>query len=297
MAADGDVAADPALVVLPDAAADRARRRARRPRSSVCSSPWWASTSVAPSPRTTRACRCCPKDARVDFLRRQVLMSRNIIGNRFTTFLMGGLNYQIEHHLFPSMPRPNLRRAQRIIQPVLRGHQGRLHRDHAASVIPDRHPVPERRRPARRRSVRVPAGRVAAMRPRTCTAHRAGSTNRRGDQRRRAEDQPAPGQQARAERDGRTQAEPPRSSRPSNDARAPSTNAISRRQQPRRRRRVTRQQRDRRDELDVAQPQRARRERGQPPRTAAVRTTATDTGDEHAARPGVEQPGAPTALR
>jgi fatty acid desaturase len=29
-----------------------------------------------------------------------------------TTFMLGGLNYQIEHHLFPSMPRPNLRRVQ-----------------------------------------------------------------------------------------------------------------------------------------------------------------------------------------
>ncbi len=58
-----------------------------------------------------------PADAKVDFLRRQVLMSRNIISNRFTTFAMGGLNYQIEHHLFPSMPRPNLRRAQAIIKP------------------------------------------------------------------------------------------------------------------------------------------------------------------------------------
>jgi fatty acid desaturase len=58
-----------------------------------------------------------PADARIDFLRRQVLMSRNIIGNRFTTFAMGGLNYQIEHHLFPSMPRPNLRRAQRLVRP------------------------------------------------------------------------------------------------------------------------------------------------------------------------------------
>jgi hypothetical protein len=26
-------------------------------------------------------------------------------------FALGGLNYQIEHHLFPSMPRPSLRRA------------------------------------------------------------------------------------------------------------------------------------------------------------------------------------------
>ncbi len=58
-----------------------------------------------------------PADAKIDFLRRQVLMSRNIISNRFTTFAMGGLNYQIEHHLFPSMPRPNLRRAQALIKP------------------------------------------------------------------------------------------------------------------------------------------------------------------------------------
>lgn len=58
-----------------------------------------------------------PADVRIDFLRRQVLMSRNIISNRLTTFAMGGLNYQIEHHLFPSMPRPNLRRAQGIIKP------------------------------------------------------------------------------------------------------------------------------------------------------------------------------------
>jgi fatty acid desaturase len=30
--------------------------------------------------------------------------------------LLGGLNYQIEHHLFPSMPRPHLRRAQRLVR-------------------------------------------------------------------------------------------------------------------------------------------------------------------------------------
>jgi fatty acid desaturase len=29
--------------------------------------------------------------------------------------LMGGLNYQIEHHLFPSMPRPSLKRAREIV--------------------------------------------------------------------------------------------------------------------------------------------------------------------------------------
>jgi fatty acid desaturase len=29
---------------------------------------------------------------------------------------MGGLNYQIEHHLFPSMPRPSLKRAGEIVR-------------------------------------------------------------------------------------------------------------------------------------------------------------------------------------
>ncbi|MCU1617034.1 MAG: delta fatty acid desaturase [Frankiales bacterium] len=51
-----------------------------------------------------------------DYLRRQVLTSRNIRGGRLTGWLLGGLNYQVEHHLFPSMPRANLRRAQPVVQ-------------------------------------------------------------------------------------------------------------------------------------------------------------------------------------
>ena len=57
-----------------------------------------------------------PADVKMDFLRRQVLMSRNVRGGWLTNFALGGLNYQIEHHLFPSMPRPNLRRAQPIVR-------------------------------------------------------------------------------------------------------------------------------------------------------------------------------------
>jgi fatty acid desaturase len=53
---------------------------------------------------------------KLDYLRRQVLTSRNIRGGRFADFVLGGLNYQIEHHLFPNMPRPSLRRAQGIIR-------------------------------------------------------------------------------------------------------------------------------------------------------------------------------------
>ena len=50
------------------------------------------------------------------FARRQVVTARNISGGRFTTFMLGGLNYQIEHHLFPSMPRPSLRKVQGLVR-------------------------------------------------------------------------------------------------------------------------------------------------------------------------------------
>ena len=50
------------------------------------------------------------------FARRQVITARNISSGRLTTFMLGGLNYQIEHHLFPSMPRPNLRLVQGVVR-------------------------------------------------------------------------------------------------------------------------------------------------------------------------------------
>jgi fatty acid desaturase len=59
-------------------------------------------------------------DDRSDFLHRQVLTSRNIRGRWLTDLALGGLNYQIEHHLFPSMPRSNLRHAQRLVRQFCR---------------------------------------------------------------------------------------------------------------------------------------------------------------------------------
>ncbi|MFI2456621.1 fatty acid desaturase family protein [Streptomyces sp. NPDC019539] len=53
---------------------------------------------------------------RPDFLRRQVLTSRNVRGGRIADLALGGLNHQIEHHLFPSMPTPQLRRACPIVR-------------------------------------------------------------------------------------------------------------------------------------------------------------------------------------
>jgi fatty acid desaturase len=51
-----------------------------------------------------------------DYLRKQVVTSRNVTGGRLIDITLGGLNYQIEHHLFPAMPTPNLRRAQPLVQ-------------------------------------------------------------------------------------------------------------------------------------------------------------------------------------
>ncbi|WP_210481747.1 acyl-CoA desaturase [Naasia sp. SYSU D00948] len=53
---------------------------------------------------------------KVDFLRRQVLTSRNITGDWVIPTAMGGLNYQVEHHLFPNMPSVNLKKARPIVK-------------------------------------------------------------------------------------------------------------------------------------------------------------------------------------
>jgi len=63
-----------------------------------------------------------PAESKVDFLRRQVLTSRNIRGGTFIDTYMGGLNYQVEHHLFPNMARPHLRKAQEITKEYCLSH-------------------------------------------------------------------------------------------------------------------------------------------------------------------------------
>ena len=60
------------------------------------------------------------RDSKIDFFSRQVLTSRNIRGSWLKDNLMGGLNYQVEHHLFPSMARPNLKKAHQIVSEYCR---------------------------------------------------------------------------------------------------------------------------------------------------------------------------------
>ncbi len=53
---------------------------------------------------------------------RQVLTSRNVRGGRLLSLLLGGLDFQVEHHLFPSMPRSRLRRARAVVKPLCEAH-------------------------------------------------------------------------------------------------------------------------------------------------------------------------------
>jgi fatty acid desaturase len=62
------------------------------------------------------------RDSPIDFLRQQVLTSRNVRAHPLTDFWYGALNYQIEHHLFPTMPRNKLREAQQIVRAYCEQH-------------------------------------------------------------------------------------------------------------------------------------------------------------------------------
>ena len=60
-------------------------------------------------------------EQRLDYLSKQVLTSRNLRGGWLASAATGGLSLQIEHHLFPGMPRPNLLR----VRPLVREHCAR----------------------------------------------------------------------------------------------------------------------------------------------------------------------------
>ncbi len=124
-------------------------------------------------------------EQRLDFLRRQVLTSRNVRGGWFTDVLLGGLNYQIEHHLFPSMPTVHLRRAQVIRRQYSRRDRGAVPRDR----LPIRsyrealtHPAPRGERPIRRQRRKGSGGRAVSGPPgrRWCVSASAGDEARRG---------------------------------------------------------------------------------------------------------------------
>ena len=58
----------------------------------------------------------------LDLLRQQVLTARNVRSHPLTDFWFGGLNYQIEHHLFPHMARNKLKAAQATVKAFCQAH-------------------------------------------------------------------------------------------------------------------------------------------------------------------------------
>jgi hypothetical protein len=65
----------------------------------------------------------CTDAAAVSSVCDQVITSRNIRAGWLTEFLLGGLNCQIKHHLFPSMPRPSLRLARQPVRAFCEQHE------------------------------------------------------------------------------------------------------------------------------------------------------------------------------
>jgi fatty acid desaturase len=60
-------------------------------------------------------------ETRPDFWQLQVTTTRNIIGGHgipqfFVDWLCGGLQYQVDHHLFPMMPRHNLAKCHKLVE-------------------------------------------------------------------------------------------------------------------------------------------------------------------------------------
>ena len=130
---------------------------------------------------------------KLDFLRRQVLMSRNISGGWPVSIFMGGLNYQIEHHLFPSMARPHLRKAQPLVSAYCAANGVPYTQTESVAGIPNRHQLPQQRRAPRQGPLPLPPRRAT---PRTLnqslriTHSTGGSSATRADE---APNRPHPG--------------------------------------------------------------------------------------------------------
>jgi fatty acid desaturase len=95
-----------------------------------------------------------PPGTSLSFLERQVLSSRNVAPNPVWDFVFGGLNYQVEHHLFPTMPRVNFSRARELVKPFCAA-QG-LHYEEMGAFASYRLVVAELRRVARSASATAP---------------------------------------------------------------------------------------------------------------------------------------------
>jgi delta8-fatty-acid desaturase len=68
------------------------------------------------------SCEKYPSALAGNFVCLQLWTTRNMTPGIFTDWICGGLNYQIEHHLFPTMPRHNLYRASFLVKQFCKDH-------------------------------------------------------------------------------------------------------------------------------------------------------------------------------
>jgi cytochrome b involved in lipid metabolism len=61
-------------------------------------------------------------EQKVGFFEFQLRTSRNITCSLYEHWFHGGLEYQIEHHLFPQLPRHNLKRVKPMVEEICRKH-------------------------------------------------------------------------------------------------------------------------------------------------------------------------------
>jgi acyl-lipid Delta6-acetylenase / acyl-lipid (9-3)-desaturase len=71
-------------------------------------------------------------DMRPDFWKLQVTTTRNVIGGHgipqaFVDWFCGGLQYQVDHHLFPTLPRHSLRKAHALVKSFCHEHNVTYH--------------------------------------------------------------------------------------------------------------------------------------------------------------------------
>ena len=58
----------------------------------------------------------------LDYFAAQLYTTRNVSMDRLTTWFTGGLNYQIEHHLFPQLPRHSFSKVASYVQSICKMH-------------------------------------------------------------------------------------------------------------------------------------------------------------------------------
>jgi len=68
------------------------------------------------------SCDKYPSNLAGNFVCLQLWTTRNMTPGIFTDWICGGLNYQIEHHLFPTMPRHNLNKLSPFVKKFCKEH-------------------------------------------------------------------------------------------------------------------------------------------------------------------------------